>query len=187
MGSQGRMRVVYPLADGRSQRGFQQHLMVALLFPLRDHYATRDRNVLVGGDQFVCFTRGDPGCFVVPDLYLVDDEAIDPREVACWKVWEHGGKAPALAVEFVSSRTHVKPYASQMVERYERLGVRELVRFDPDHVGHRNRHLRIATAATSSAWLAQTMCLAAAKSPPARQQCLHLAWPPARLAPIYEA
>jgi hypothetical protein len=51
-----------------------------------------------------------------------------------WKVWERG--APELAIEVISdSDATDRPWEAKL-DRYRRVGVRELVRFDPDEPAH---------------------------------------------------
>jgi hypothetical protein len=55
---------------------------------------------------------------------------VHSKKIGCWKVWESG--APELAVEIVSrSDEGDRPWQDKLA-RYRRLGVLELVRFDPD-------------------------------------------------------
>jgi Uma2 family endonuclease len=133
--------VDYPVSDQRNYTGFEQFIILGLLLPLQDHFAAEGRDVLASFDQFIYYAEGDPDRYVTPDLYLIDGETILPRDVDCWKVWEHGGRAPHLALEIVSKRTHAKDYAPRMLERYQALGVHELVRYDPDHLGRKDRRL----------------------------------------------
>jgi Uma2 family endonuclease len=133
--------VHYPLGNGIGETGFQQFVMHALMEPLRDYFASLPRDVLVGGDQFFYYREGDPTALVYPDVYIVDDETTALRDVDIWKVWERGGKAPALALEVVSRRTNKKDHSPELLERYTALGVRELVRYDPDHRGRGGRRL----------------------------------------------
>lgn len=48
----------------------------------------------------------------------------------CWKVWERG--APHVAVEIASRSDPPEPRWEDKLEKYRRLGVSELVRFDPE-------------------------------------------------------
>ncbi len=81
----------------------------------------------VGSDQFVYFDAADPSACVAPDVYV----GLSPPEgfVRSWKVWERG--APAIAVEIVSDSDAPDLPWRHKLGRYQRLGVQELVRFDP--------------------------------------------------------
>jgi len=81
----------------------------------------------VGSDQFVYFDAQDPSACLAPDVYVGLMPAAD--KVRSWKVWERG--APAVAVEIVSHSDAPELPWRQKLTRYQRLGVRELVRFDP--------------------------------------------------------
>ena len=83
--------------------------------------------VTVGSDQFVYLDASDPSACLAPDVYL----GLAPPEglVRTWKVWERG--APAVAVEIASDSDAPELSWQQKLHRYHRLGVTELVRFDP--------------------------------------------------------
>jgi Uma2 family endonuclease len=85
----------------------------------------------VGSDQFVYFDASDPGQSVAPDVYV----RLEPRgePVRSWKTWERG--APEVAVELVSESDAGQRPWSHKLQAYGRLGVRELVRFDPERAG----------------------------------------------------
>lgn len=130
--------VIYPVNDNVGEGGLQSFIIRTLEILLADYFAFVGRNALVGGDQFFYYKRGDPRACVAPDVYIVDDETTLQQDVPCWKVWEHDGKVPALALEIVSS-DYRKDYRPEILERYQQLGVRELVRYDPEvsHAGPR--------------------------------------------------
>ncbi|MFY0536337.1 Uma2 family endonuclease [Nannocystis pusilla] len=67
---------------------------------------------------------------VAPDVYVIDGVALHLTEVKNWKTWEHDGKAPTLALE-IASDEYPKDYDDTLIEHYQDLGVRELVRYDP--------------------------------------------------------
>jgi hypothetical protein len=79
----------------------------------------------VGGDQFVYWDPTDPRACLTPDAFVRLHRP--DSKFKTWKVWEWG--APELAVEILSDsdeRWETK------LQKYARLGVRELVTFDPD-------------------------------------------------------
>lgn len=120
---------------GSSLQLFVIHVLIDLL---RDYFAALERPVFVSGNQFFYYKRGDAGAVVAPDVYTIDDEEIPAWGVKAWKTWEHGGKGPTLAIEVVSDE-YAKDYADSVLERYQALGVRELVRYDPGALGRKNR------------------------------------------------
>src|SRR5690349_10524308 len=87
----------------------------------------------VGGNLQFHYRPGDPTAQVTPDVYVLADESPEAVDLSSWAVWEHGGKAPVLAIEVVS-RTSRKDYTLDpkgMLARYQELGAREVVRYDP--------------------------------------------------------
>lgn len=80
----------------------------------------------VGSDQFVYFDASDPKACLAPDVYL--QLRPDGAEVDSWKTWERG--TPDLAVEIASRSDAPDEPWQRKLERYHRLGVRELVLFN---------------------------------------------------------
>lgn len=132
--------VTYPVSDDMGESSFQVQVCVVLLLLLRDYVARTGRVAFVGINQFFYWQKGDASAVVCPDLYVIDGEAIEPDGVPCWKVWERGGKGPALAFECVSDEWR-KDYDDAFLTRYERLGVQELIRYDAGHGGRPLRRL----------------------------------------------
>jgi Uma2 family endonuclease len=117
-----------------------QFVTIRRLVDLLEYYFERlARPMLVAGNQFFHMRQGDPNANIAPDVYVVPDETVAPDEVTCWKVWEHGGKGPCLAIEIVSSDADEarKDYSQELIDKYERLGLKELFRYDPYGVGRR--------------------------------------------------
>jgi Uma2 family endonuclease len=91
------------------------------------HRAVADR-ATVGSDQLVHWDPTDPSQCCAPDLFVHVGEP--DREFDCWKTWERG--APQLAVEIITtSDAGDRPWEAKL-DRYARLGVAEVVRFDGD-------------------------------------------------------
>jgi Uma2 family endonuclease len=82
----------------------------------------------VGSDQFMYWNGRNPKRYLAPDVFVHFGA---PHElVKSWKTWERG--TPQLAIEIVSDPgTEIDDFPSKL-ERYEELGVPELVLFDPD-------------------------------------------------------
>lgn len=84
----------------------------------------------IGCDQFVYWDPTDPSACLAPDAFVrlgAENDSFDS-----WKVWERG--APHLAVEVVShADTGQEPWKKKLA-KYRRLGVKELVRFDPEEM-----------------------------------------------------
>jgi Uma2 family endonuclease len=81
----------------------------------------------IGCDQFVYWDPTDPRACLAPDAFVRCGEANDLFRT--WNVWERG--APHVAVEIVSESDEAERAWDEKLERYRRLGVSELVRFDP--------------------------------------------------------
>jgi Uma2 family endonuclease len=103
-------------------------------------YLTVERTVgdraTVGSDQFVYWDPTDAGQRCAPDVMV--RLGIVKRGFDSWKVWEDG--APDLAVEIVSKSDSGAAAWQQKIDRYRKIGVHELVRFDADDA---TRPLRI--------------------------------------------
>ena len=81
---------------------------------------------VLGSEQFVYWDPTDPGARCAPDVMLRLGERDAPFD--SWKVWERG--APHLAVEIISSSdSSDKPWSAKL-DRYRKVGLRELVAFD---------------------------------------------------------
>jgi Uma2 family endonuclease len=93
--------------------------------------AFRD-SVTVGSDQFVYWDPTDPRACCAPDVFVkagVPDESFDS-----WKVWERG--APDLVVEITSASDSNEGPWDEKLDRFRRLGAKEIVRFDPEDPQH---------------------------------------------------
>lgn len=84
----------------------------------------------VGSDQFVYWDPTDPRNCLAPDVFVRLGARDEPFR--SWKVWERG--APSVAVEIVSASDERDLDWDGKLERYRRLGVRELVCFDPEAI-----------------------------------------------------
>ena len=88
----------------------------------------------VGSEQFVYWRASDPKTCLAPDAFL--KLGVKNAHFDSWKTWERG--TPELAVEIVSDSD--RRGWDEKLEQYRDLGVRELVRFDPDaEIGQRLR------------------------------------------------
>ena len=82
----------------------------------------------IGCDQFVYWDAANPRMSLAPDAFL---RFGGPDELfGSWKVWERG--APHVAVEIISDRDARDRNWDAKLLQYRHLGVRELVRFDPE-------------------------------------------------------
>lgn len=82
----------------------------------------------IGCDQFVYWDPTDPRACLAPDGFVrlgEPDHLFDT-----WMVWEHG--APQVAIEIGSRSDRPEPRWEDKLEKYRRLGVVELIRFEPE-------------------------------------------------------
>ena len=91
----------------------------------------------IGSDQFVYWDPTDPSRCLAPDAFV--RLGVPDSIFGSWKTWERG--VPEVAVEIVSDSDASSASWEAKLRRYQELGVRELVRFDPDETGE--RQLRI--------------------------------------------
>ena len=105
----------------------KRHLKLrTLLFELLE-LAFADR-AAIGCDQFVYWDPTDPKACLAPDAFV---RLGQPDFLfRSWKAWEHG--APHVAVEVISDADERDRDWGLKLNRYRRLGVSELVRFDPE-------------------------------------------------------
>jgi Uma2 family endonuclease len=82
----------------------------------------------IGCDQFVYWDAANPRVSLAPDAFV---RLGGPDELfGSWKVWERG--APHLAVEIISDFDARDRNWDGKLGSYRQLGVKELVRFDPE-------------------------------------------------------
>ncbi len=110
-----------------------QRWIVELLRPLLQWWLTR-RGVtaFVGADQFIYWRKHDPHARVAPDIYVLP--GVEPHtRVRTWKLWQDR-VVPSFAFEVVSQDWEKDYFETPM--RYDELGVRELLVFDPGFAEH---------------------------------------------------
>ena len=105
----------------------KRHLTLrTFLYQLARHVLGPEHTV--GSDQFVYWNARDPRRKLAPDVFV--SLGVADSSFGSWKVWER--RTPELAVEIVSPSEDEGENWDAKLERYHELGVRELVRFDPD-------------------------------------------------------
>jgi hypothetical protein len=82
----------------------------------------------IGSDQFVYWDPTEPRACLAPDAFV--RLGIPDHAFRSWRVWERG--APEVCVEIVSASDEWDRDWDEKLERYRRLGVKELVRFEPE-------------------------------------------------------
>jgi Uma2 family endonuclease len=126
---------VYPTQDDMGE-GSLQRLVSELLRILVERWLHQQgKPLFVGADQFFYWKQFDSSESVAPDVYVLPGAPLDP-DVGSWKVWLTG-YVPSFAFELVS-RDVDKDYI-QSPAKYARLGVKELIVFDPEYEQSRSR------------------------------------------------
>jgi hypothetical protein len=119
---------IYP-EEERVGEDMLQRWIMELLRPLLQWWlSSRGVRAFVGADQFIYWRQHDPHARLAPDVYVLP--GVDPRtRVRTWKLWLDR-VIPSFAFE-VASQDWEKDYF-EVPARYDELGVRELVVFDPE-------------------------------------------------------
>src|SRR3954467_8196285 len=104
----------------------RRHLRLrTLLFQFLEHAFAQV--AAVGSEQFVYWDPTNPPACLSPDAFV--RFGAKSEDFPSWKVWERG--APHVAIEIISESDASESSWQEKLERYRRLGVSELVRFDP--------------------------------------------------------
>ncbi len=121
--------VYYPDSDGRflADNPLQADAIMNVRFALAHHFANV-QNVMLRGDMFVYFERGNPAASIAPDVFVVLDHDAGMRPV--YKIWEEG-KPPDFALEVVSPSSRIRNEQEKR-DLYARLGIGEYFLFQPD-------------------------------------------------------
>jgi Uma2 family endonuclease len=82
----------------------------------------------IGSEQFVYYDPTDPRRCLSPDAFV--RLSVPDSIFGSWKTWERG--VPDVAVEITSPSDASELAWDVKLRRYQELGVRELVRFDPE-------------------------------------------------------
>jgi len=119
--------IEYPTSDGQpmAETTLHRKVMSNVIGGLERRYADVP-DVWVGGNLLLYYQRGDPKKSVSPDVLLTRGIAKWDRPI--YLLWEE--KPPALIFEITSHSTRRDDTGTKK-DLYERLGVAELVLFDP--------------------------------------------------------
>lgn len=119
------VRLVFPAFEEMPETRRHLEIRTALYQSLK---AAFGETAVLGSDQFVYWDPTDPGARCAPDVMVRLGERDAPFD--SWKVWERG--APHLAVEIISASDSTdKPWQAKL-DRYRKVGLSELIRFDSD-------------------------------------------------------
>src|SRR5271155_1411273 len=119
---------VYPVRDDMGDPTLQTLISVMLLALIQRWLSSQGKPTFVGMNQFFYWKQFDPSECVAPDVYVLPGVSLSPR-VGAWKIWETH-RLPTFALEVVSQDVD-KDYLTSP-PKYDRMGVKELVVFDPD-------------------------------------------------------
>ena len=128
-------RTVYPIEDDMGEGSLQRFISELLRGLIVRWLEAQGELTFVGADQYIYWQQFHPTECVAPDVYVLPGVA-PGKAVGAWKVWETGS-VPSFALEVVSTDVD-KDYLSSPA-KYARLGVDELVVFDPDYELHPTR------------------------------------------------
>jgi len=118
---------IYPSTDDMGDPTLQVSIAVLLMSLIERWLAARGTPMFVSMNTFFFWKQFEPTACVAPDVYVLPGVSLTGRPSA-WKVWETG-KVPSFVLEVVSSDVDKDYLVSP--QKYDRLGVRELVVFDP--------------------------------------------------------
>ena len=103
------------------------HLIVrTFLYQLLQYALGPDHSV--GSEQFIYWNARDTQIKLAPDAFVCLD--VPDSVFGSWKTWERG--TPDLAIEIVSPNEGDGITWDDKLARYHEMGIRELVRFDPE-------------------------------------------------------
>ena len=121
------VEIEYPESDGKPMAETEWHIdaIIRMRSMLKHRY--HGKQVYIGSDLLVYYTKGNPKDSVAPDVFAALD--CDPKVRGTFKVWEEQ-RVPDVVFEFTSPSTanedkHNKP------KIYAQIGVKELFLFDP--------------------------------------------------------
>jgi hypothetical protein len=119
--------VVFPVEEKRMESKWHRLVCQMLYDLLRVVFAER---ALLAWDQFLYWDASNPRQKAAPDIYGRTDQR--DRIFQSWKVWELG--APEFVFEVVSDSSWPADVTEQPAV-CDRLGVKELIVFDPEPAG----------------------------------------------------
>ncbi|MEO7328670.1 MAG: Uma2 family endonuclease, partial [Minicystis sp.] len=128
----------YPSDDDMGETLLHRDIAEVLRLLLQRFADSTGRVGKIGASQFIYWVQFHPEITIAPDVYFLP--GVSPTEtIDVWKTWETG-IVPSFALEVVS-KLFKKDY-EVAIQRYDDLGVREVVIFDPLAGRPRSRRVR---------------------------------------------
>jgi Uma2 family endonuclease len=123
-------KIIYPVRDGKPMGETDAHVDLTIKGKevLCNFFADRP-DVYVSGNNFIYYEEGNPKARVSPDGYIVFGAGMKQRD--SYKVWEEGGRLPAVVFEYTSRSTRKEDVTSKFVLYEQVLRVPEYFLFDP--------------------------------------------------------
>jgi len=122
--------LVYKESDGKPMAETDKHrrAIIYLIEALSLHFAAQP-DVYVSGNNFVHYQEGNTKAYVSPDVYVVF--GVENRARDFYKVWEEGGRTPAVVFEITSKSTQDEDTGRKRRIYEQVLRVPEYLLFDP--------------------------------------------------------
>lgn len=127
----------YPGYEQVGREPIESDIAEALEPVIRRYLIERGMQCYIGSDNFIYWTKGNNKDCVSPDLYVfpgfpqnvIPQHFKGHKDEGSWKTWIHGVR-PNFAIE-VKARRNPRKDELQSPDRHDRLGVKELIVYDP--------------------------------------------------------
>jgi Uma2 family endonuclease len=124
----GEDEIDYPASDGEpmAESGIHVQAILQLFVSFEDHLPATD---FIAADMYWYWEKDHPESRVAPDLMVV--KGVGRAERRSFFTWREGGAIPCIVFEMASEHTWREDLWEKR-PKYERLGVREYILFDPE-------------------------------------------------------
>jgi Uma2 family endonuclease len=124
----GQDEIEYPASDGQpmAETGLHVQAILQLFVLFEDHLPVTD---FIAADMYWYWEEGHPESRVAPDLMVV--KGVGRAHRRSFFTWREGGAIPCIIFEMASEHTWHEDLWEKR-PKYERLGVREYILFDPE-------------------------------------------------------
>jgi Uma2 family endonuclease len=124
----GQDEIFYPASDGQplGETGLHVLAILQLFQAFLDHLPETD---FPAADMFWYWEEGHPASCVAPDVMVV--KGVGRADRRSFFTWREGGAIPCIIFEMASENTWREDLGEKRL-KYERLGVREYIIFDPE-------------------------------------------------------